>query len=233
MKWKCLVVDDEPQAREVIKAHIQQTPMLELSGECGHALDALAYLQGNSVDLLFLDIEMPKLSGIDLVKVLPSKPRIIFTTAHKDYAWDGFELGAVDFLLKPVSFERFLKSVQKMQTPQVVALAPEPLLDQFVFFRAERKMIKVFVQDILYVESLKDYVKVVLNNRQIITKQTISTIEEILPVNHFIRVHRSFMVNLNKVDSFDTHTLFVGTESIPVGPLYRLEVARRLTKVTR
>jgi DNA-binding LytR/AlgR family response regulator len=231
MRWRCLVIDDEPQARAILKTHIANTPSLELVGEHAHALSAFEYLQHHAVDLLFLDIEMPKLSGIELIKTLNAHPKVIFTTAHKDYAWDGFEVGAVDFLLKPISFERFLKAVQKMM--QVSAPLPAPTEvanDRFLFFRAERKMVKAPVDDILYIESLKDYVKIVLTTRQIITKQTISTVEEMLPLHEFVRVHRSFIVNRKKLDSFHSHAVFIGKEEIPIGPLYRLEVARRLAQ---
>jgi DNA-binding LytR/AlgR family response regulator len=230
MKWKCLVIDDEPHAREVIKTHISNTPSLELVGETPHALAAFEFLQQNTVDLLFLDIEMPKLSGIDLVKTLSARPKIIFTTAHKDYAWDGFELGAVDFLLKPVSFERFLRAVQKMTQPIIAPPLPtETRHERFIYFRSDRKMVKVAIDEILYVESLKDYVKVVLTGKQVITKQTITTVEDMLPATEFLRVHRSFIVNQKKLDSFTSHALFIGKEEIPIGPMYRLDINRKLT----
>ncbi len=232
MKWRCLVVDDEPQAREVIKTYVGNIPLLDLAGECADAWDALAFLQRQPVDLLFLDIEMPRLSGIDLVKTLPAPPKIIFTTAHKNYAWDGFELSAADFLLKPVSFERFLKAVQKVtQTPTHQNFTPETDSDNFLYFRADRKMVKVMVDEILMVESLKDYVKIILHNRHIITKQTISTVEDMLPAGDFLRVHRSFIVNRKKIDSFNAHALFIGQHEVPVGPLYRLDVQRKLAHV--
>lgn len=231
MKWKCLVIDDEPQARALIKTHIINTPTLELAGEFPHALAALAHLQHQSVDLLFLDIEMPKLSGIGLVKSLAVRPKIIFTTAHKDYAWDGFELGAVDFLLKPISFERFLRAVQKMTQAVGASVAePDAKAERFLFFRSERKMVKVPLDEILFVESLKDYVKVVLPTRQIITKQTITTVEDMLPPREFLRVHRSYIVNRKKLDSYTSHSLFIGREEIPIGPLYRLDTHRQLAQ---
>lgn len=231
MKWSCLVIDDEPQARALIKSHIASTPSLELAGEYPHALAAFTYLQQQSVDLLFLDIEMPKLSGIELVKALAARPKIIFTTAHKDYAWDGFELGAVDFLLKPISFERFLRAVQKMtQPPGSAGPLLETKSERFIFFRSDRKMVKVALDEILFVESLKDYVKVVLAGKQIITKQTITTVEDMLPPQEFIRVHRSYIVNRKRLDSFTSNSLFIGREEIPIGPLYRLDTHRKLAE---
>lgn len=232
MKIRCLIVDDEPPALDVLRSHIANTPMLEVAGECHSAMGAFDFLQHQHVDLLFLDIQMPKLLGTDLVKALTDPPKVIFTTAHREYAMDGFDLNAVDFLLKPISFDRFLKAVQKAVQPELKTVKnEEPLVEsrRFLYFRADRKMVKVFVDDIAYVESLKDYVKIYAGSQPLITKQTIMSIEEMLSPEEFIRVHRSFIVSLNKVTSYNQHAVFIGKEEVPIGPLYRAEVNRRLT----
>lgn len=258
MKIRCLIVDDEPPALDVLRSHIANTPMLEVAGECHNAMGAFEFLQHQQVDLLFLDIQMPRLLGTDLVKALSDPPKVIFTTAHREYAMDGFDLNAVDFLLKPISFDRFLKAVQKAVHADVKpglsshglsphAMSPHglsgwsgwsgrPRVDEsandsprFLYFRAERKMVKVLLEDISYVEGLKDYVKVHTGSQQLITKQTIMAVEEMLPADEFVRVHRSFIVSTNKITSFSQHAVFLGKEEIPIGPLYRNEVQKRLT----
>ncbi len=231
MKIRCLIVDDEPPALDVLRAHITNTPMLEVAGECHNAMGAFDFLQRQRVDLLFLDIQMPRLLGTDLVKALNDPPKVIFTTAHREYAMDGFDLNAVDFLLKPISFDRFLKAVQKAVSHDTRIQKSEqaaPELPRFLYFRADRKMVKVLVEDINYIESLKDYVRINTSAQPIITKQTIMAIEEMLPSDEFVRVHRSFIVALKKVSSFSHNSVFIGATEIPLGPLYRNEVIRRL-----
>jgi DNA-binding LytR/AlgR family response regulator len=225
-------VDDEPPALDVLRAHISNTPMLEVAGECHNAMGAFDFLQRQRVDLLFLDIQMPKLLGTDLIKALNDPPKVIFTTAHREYAMDGFDLNAVDFLLKPISFDRFLKAVQKavhtdVKSPKIEDPTPDP--PRFLYFRADRKMVKVLVNDITYIESLKDYVKINTSQQPLVTKQTIMAVEEMLPTGEFIRVHRSFIVALNKISSFTHNSVFIGAAEIPVGPLYRNEVIKRLS----
>jgi DNA-binding LytR/AlgR family response regulator len=222
-KLRCLLVDDEPPALDVLRSYVENTPMLELVGECHHAVSAFEFLQDKKVDLLFLDVNLPKLSGTDFVKALNNPPKIIFTTAHKDFAVDGFELGAVDYLLKPFSLERFWKAVQRATSSDENSTTNTHTIanDRFLYFRADRKMVKVMVDEILYVESLKDYVKIFLSGRQIITKQTISSVEEMLPEENFVRIHRSFIASKNKIESYSQNSVFIGKNELPVGPLYR------------
>jgi DNA-binding LytR/AlgR family response regulator len=231
MKLRCLIVDDEPPAIEVLRSHISSTPLLEVAGECHHAMAAFDFLQRHPVDLLFLDVRMPRLSGTDLLKILSRPPKVIFTTAHREFAVDGFDYNAVDFLLKPISLDRFLKAVQKV-IPQKYSGAEGTATEskRFVYFRSDRRMVKVPLDEITYVESLKDYVQVFGAPTRIVTRQTIASIQEMLPPEDFIRVHRSFVVAVNKITSYTTHTLFVGQLEIPIGPLYRNEVGRRLGK---
>lgn len=233
----CLVVDDEPAARNIIERYIQQLPMLKLVGECSNAIQAMNILQDQQVDLLFLDINMPQLSGTDLLRVLKNPPKTILTTAHEEYAMLGYELDVVDYLLKPVQFNRFLKAVQKVaqMQPQMqpgsmheVQLPSTPPQEPFIYFRADRKMVKVLLKDILYVESMKDYIKVFTTGGNIITKLSISSLEELLPENNFIRTHRSFIVSLQKIRSFTPELIEIDKAEVPIGKLYRNNVLKVL-----
>lgn len=228
---RCLIVDDEPPAREIIRRYIQQVPTLSLAGECSNAIQAFTFLQQHPVDLLFLDIRMPQFNGNEFLKTLKSAPRTILTTAYPEYALEGFELDVVDYLLKPIPFERFLKAVNKTEMPASYKQDPIPgdkKTDSFVYFRADRKMVKVMLSEILYVESMKDYVKVVLPNQVIITKQSISAVEAMLPEKDFVRVHRSFIVSLARVTSFTNELIDLGKTEIPIGKLYRQGVLKHL-----
>lgn len=230
---KCLIVDDEPPAREIIRRYAEQVPMLEIAGEYGNALQAFSYLQQHSVDLLFLDIRMPQLNGNELVRTLAHPPKVIFTTAFAEYALEGYDLNIIDYLLKPVRFDRFLKAVNKVFAAVNLKQVAEPVAeekkdDSFVYFRADRKMIKIMLDDILYIESMKDYIKVITRQATVITKQSISSVEAMLPEKEFIRVHRSYIVSLNKIRSFTTELLEIGKMEIPIGKLYRNEVRKVL-----
>src|SRR5687768_15223744 len=195
-KIKCLVIDDEPPAREVLKKYIAGVELLQLTGECSNAVETLSFLQNNAVDLLFLDIKMPHILGTSFLRTLKNPPKVIFTTAFRKYAVEGFDLNAVDFLLKPISFERFLQAVNKVMqmdihVPGNTTSLNDPLPDQshpFLYFRADRKMVKIFLEDILFIGSLKDYIKVVTTNKIIISKQSISSLVEMLPKDSFVRV---------------------------------------------
>lgn len=231
--FRCLLVDDEPPALEILRTYIQVTPMLQIVGECHHALAAFELLQQRQVDLIFLDINMPRLLGTEFLKTLTHPPRIVFTTAFREYAYDGFELGAIDYLLKPYSFERFLKAVHKvLELEQKLPDAPRdfqnPATDRFLYVRADRKMVKIMVDEILYIESLKDYVRIFMPNYQVITKQTISSLEDMLPEDEFIRIHRSFIVPIKRIDSYNQHAVYISKAELPVGPLYKNEFMKRL-----
>lgn len=231
---KCLVVDDEPPARQVIRHYIEQVPSLQMTGECENALQAFTFLQTEAVDLMFLDIRMPQLNGNDFLKTLSNPPKVIFTTAYPEYAIEGFELDAVDYLVKPVKFERFLKSIQKvfaLSTLKHTAESAAPIekkSEPFVYFRADRKMIKVMLDDIFYIESMKDYIKIVTRLGTVITKQSISSVEAMLPERSFVRVHRSYIVSLNKIKSFTNELMEIDKAEIPIGKLYRNEVIKML-----
>ena len=224
MIWKCLLVDDEPPAIKVLEKYIENVEQLEVAGTCNNAFQAMDFLQKQSVDIVFLDINMPKLSGISFIKTLQYPPKVIFTTAYKEHAADAFELDAVDYLLKPISFERFLRAVNKITHNNTPVAATTKLPDshqRFLYFRADRKMVKIFLEEIVYVESLKDYVKIHRQEgKPLIIKQSISTLEEMLPQNLFARIHRSFIVAINKITAFTNHDVEIGSTEIPIGRLY-------------
>ena len=225
---QCLIVDDEPMARDVVRRYIDQIPSLHIAGEFGNAIDATLFLQKNPVDMIFLDIRMPQLSGTDFVRSLRNIPKIIFTTAHKEYAHEGFELDVVDYLLKPIRFDRFLRAVNKAypQNHEIGNAARGASQDlkfasPFIYLKVDRKMVKIMLDDILYIESDKDYVKVFTTGSTIITRQTISSVEAMLSENKFFRIHRSFIVSLDKVRSFSNEIVEVGNKELPIGKLYR------------
>ena len=224
----CIIVDDEPMARDVIRRYVEQTPMLELQGEFGNAIDASIFLREHSVDIIFLDIQMPQLTGTEFVRSLRKVPKVIFTTAHKEYAYEGFELDVTDYLLKPVRFDRFLKAVdkalpQKNSEVTTAVVMPEEtgVAPSFIYLRVDRKMVKVLLDDVLYIESDKDYVKLFTEKEFVITRQTIASVEAMLPASQFIRIHRSFIVSLQKIRCFTNETVEVANKELPIGKLYR------------
>jgi DNA-binding LytR/AlgR family response regulator len=227
MKWNCLIVDDEPPALEVLRTYIKSIPMLQLAGECNHALSAFQLLQQQRIDLLFLDVNMPKLKGTDFIRSLEKPPKVIFTTAHAEFAVEGFDIGAVDFLLKPYSLDRFLKAVHRATaTDHQTYEKIQEKADRFLYVRSDRKMIKVMIDEILYIESLKDYIKIILPSKQIITRQTISSIEEMLPEDEFIRIHRSFIISLKRIDSFDQSSVLSTKPNSPSARCLRINCCK-------
>ena len=230
---RCLIVDDEPPAREIIRRYIEQVPTLELVGECANAIQAFTFLQQQVIDLVFLDIRMPQLNGNDFLKTLKNSPKIIFTTAFSEYALEGYDLDVVDYLLKPIPFDRFLKAVNKasqgaVEKPEVSFQQEDKKNESFVYFRADRKMVKVTLHDILYVESMKDYVKIITRNGAIITKQSITSVQAMLPEKEFVRNHRSFIVAMRHIKSFTSEIIEINDTEIPIGKLFRNEVLKAL-----
>ena len=234
-KIHCLIIDDEPLARDILRQHIQGVEALELAGSCSNAVEAISFLQQHTVDLLFLDIQMPQLLGTNFIRTLKNPPKVIFTTAYRKYAVEGFELDAVDYILKPISFQRFLKAVNKVLQKNV---APEPVISTkenhaesnslFLYFRADRKMVKIFFHEILFIESLKDYIKIVTTNKTIVTKYVLYTLEKMLPPGEFLRIHRSYIVAINKIDSYNADSIQIAKHEIPIGKIYKIDVIRRL-----
>lgn len=227
---KCLVVDDEPPAREVIAHYINNISALELAGECGNAIQAFTLLQQQPVDLMFLDIRMPQLNGNDFLKTLKHPPRVILTTAYNEYALEGYELDVADYLLKPITFERFLKAVSKAFPIQHDAGSAKKngQADSFVYFRVDRRMVKVILDDIIYIESMKDYARIFTPEGAIITKQSISSLQEMLPESSFIRVHRSFIVGLKHIKTFTNELIGIADTEIPIGKIFRNDVLEKL-----
>lgn len=230
-----LIVDDEPLAIDVMETLIAKVPDLNLVGKCTNALDAGQMLRKEKIDLLFLDIEMPQMTGIELVKTLANPPMIIFTTAYPNFAVEGFELNAIDYLLKPISLERFMKGVNKalaqhrLNNPEVqVAPAVSPGPDDFFFVKTDKKLVKVFYQDIIYIEGLKDYVILRLDNSRIITLQTMKSLEAKLPEGTFKRIHRSYIVNVSRIQALLGNMVEViekgQAKHIPVGKSYRDDI---------
>jgi len=235
-KIRCLVIDDELPAREILKKHINGVEALGLCGTCSNAVEAISFLKDNRVDLLFLDIQMPHLLGTNFLRTLKNPPRVIFTTAYRKYAVEGFELDAVDFLLKPISFERFLKGVNKILQMNLQGNVDTTATENhsesvppFLYFRANRKMVKVQFSDILYIEGLSDYIKIITVNKTIITKHLLASLEEMLPSNEFIRIHKSFIIAINKIESFNADSVEIAKKEIPVGRLFKFNLNKILS----
>jgi DNA-binding LytR/AlgR family response regulator len=233
----CLIIDDEPLASELIKSYIERVDGLFVAKVCSNAVEAMTYLQSNSPDLIFLDIQMPKITGIDLMKSFTAKTKVIFTTAYRDYAIQAFDLDVIDYLLKPITFERFFKAISKVynfRAPDISQEFNHRLLRDFdasyIFLRSEREMTKVWLKDILYIESLRDYVRVKTNNTEIISYNKISYLEKILPENKFIRVHRSFIVPLDHIIAFSANNMNVNGHTIPIGRNYKNEAIKAITR---
>lgn len=227
---KCLVIDDEPPAREIIHSYINEMPLLEFAGECGNALQSISFLQQNYIDLIFLDIKMPQMNGNEFLKTIKNPPPVIFTTAYIDYAIEGYELDVIDYLLKPVKFDRFVKAVNKafilkgQTVANVKQAADTPMQESFVYFRCERKMVKVMLRDILYIESMKDYVKIFTADEVVITKLSLNSVQSMLPEKEFLRTHRSYIVSASKIKSYTHELVAINKAEIPIGKLYRSRV---------
>ncbi|CAM1348221.1 MULTISPECIES: LytR/AlgR family response regulator transcription factor [Tenacibaculum] len=233
-KITCVIVDDEPIAREILESFIDKTPNLELISSCKNAMEALQVAQTENIDLFFLDINMPEITGLSLAKIINNKSQIIFTTAYRDYAVDGFNLSVIDYLLKPIAFDRFLQAIQKVTEPTNSNMKVSTENDNkkdFMFVRADRKMVKINFKDILYIESLGDYVKVFTNNDTVITRETISNFEATLPSDCFIRVHRSYIVSISKISSYTNEYIEIAKKAVPISRSYKESVLQKLAQV--
>jgi len=235
MKIKCLIIDDEELAIDILENYVSKIENLELVGKCKNAIEAFNLLQKIKIDLLFLDIQMPMLSGIEFLKNITNPPKVIFTTAFSNYAVEGFDLNAVDYLLKPISFDRFLKAINKLQNnvPTInnqVLESESNYNDAFIYLKEDKIMQKIVLQEILFVESLKNYVKIKTEHKDIITYKSISSMEEKLPSNKFIRVHRSYIVAIDKIEAFSSSEVKIGKIEIPIGRNYKSEVLKKLSE---
>jgi DNA-binding LytR/AlgR family response regulator len=230
MKTKCLIIDDEPLARDLMRSHISKLENFEIVAECGDAMKAMQELRDNKVDLMFMDIQMPQITGIEFLKILKHPPKVIFTTAYREYALDGFELDVVDYLLKPITFERFLKSVNKyyQETQEVIQNVPSAAVsdviqsdEAFIYVKENKRVIKVFLNEILYIEGLSEYVQIYTGKKKIITKTSMTSLEEKLPADGFLRIHKSFIVSISRIEAFTAHTIEVPGKELPIGRSYK------------
>ncbi len=220
----CLIVDDEPAALEVLEHFIGKVFFLNLIKKCQHAIEAMQILEENKIDLLFLDINMPDIDGLQLLKSIKSKPLVIFTTGYKEYALNGYEFDIVDFLLKPFDFERFLRAVNKANnliSKSTLSPVTHQKPKQFIFVKADYKLVKINVDDILFVEGLKDYIKIYTKQKLILTLMSMTAIEEKLPADEFFRLHRSYIISFSKIDSVSRHRVIIGEKFIPISVPYR------------
>ncbi|CAN5414349.1 LytTR family DNA-binding domain-containing protein [soil metagenome] len=230
MKIRCLLVDDEPIALDILTRYVRQVEGLELVGRCRSAVEAFTVLQNKPVDLLFVDIQMPQLSGLDLLRTLPNAPKAVITSAYREYALEGYELDVLDYLIKPIPFERFMKAVGKLVTHRPVAtFQPQVLTEEpFIFVKEDRRLIRLLLRDIISLESLRDYVRFRTSTQEITTRQTISYYEELLPDEQFIRIHRSFIVAMTQIQALTETQLEVPGQTLPIGRNYKQQVFDRL-----
>ncbi len=238
MNLTCIIVEDEPFARQLLEQYVRKVPHLELLKAFSNPLEALDFLRNNEVDILFSDIQMPEITGITLLKILQKKPLIILTTAYSEYAIEGYELDVIAYLLKPITFEKFLKAVEKatqiknekkganviasdsVVTKGVAQPIPNDTL-QFIFVKDGTKLVKIRLHDILYIEGLKDYVSIYTREKKIVTLQTLKSLETQLPDNQFIRIHNSYIVSLEGIDSIDKERVQIGKSFLPISDTYR------------
>ncbi len=230
----CMIVDDEPLAIKVIESHLQKVSDLDVVATCTSAITAYEIIQKQKIDLIFLDIQMPELSGIEFIRTLEQPPKIIFTTAHRDYALEGFELDVVDYLLKPVSLPRLLRALDKYRRQTVEPPAPsghDTAKAPMLTVRSNRQSVRLAVENILYIESLSDYVKIYTTTQTIVCKDRISHLTDKLSVHGFIRIHRSFLVSQAKITSYNTELVYIHDKALPISRSYKNAVKKQLTSV--
>ena len=237
MNLTCIIVEDEPLARQLLEQYVRKVPHLELLKAFSNPLEALDFLRNNEVDILFSDIQMPEITGITLLKILQKKPLIILTTAYSEYAIEGYELDVIAYLLKPITFEKFLKAVEKATQ---LKSEKQPLIEEkkslntegvtpttsieiqpFIFVKDGTKLVKIRLPDILYIEGLKDYVSIYTREKKIVTLQTLKSLETQLPDNQFIRIHNSYIVSLEGIDAIDKERVQIGKAFLPISDTYR------------
>lgn len=222
MAFKCIIVDDEPPATRILKNYVEKVSFLEEAGIFNDSLKALEFLNSNKVDVIFLDIQMPQLTGLQLSKIISKEVKVIFTTAYPDFALEGFELNAVDYLLKPIAFERFYQAVSKLNAEVKTEIVPNNQ-KEFIFVKTDgkNKFQKVLLNDILYVESLQNYVCIHTSKEQIITHSSLKNVVESLPGNDFIQIHKSYVVALKHIESTDSFSVFMNGKELPIGATFK------------
>ena len=231
----CVIVDDEPVARDILISYIEKIPNLNLIKSCKNAIEAFEILNTQKVDLFFLDINMPEVSGLSLAKMIGKDSKVVFTTAYREYAVEGFNLKAVDYLLKPIAFERFLEAVNKyFETLKVGNNTLEKvneIASEFFFVRSERKMVKINYDEILYIESLSDYVKIHQETKTIVTRETITNIEAKLPQAQFLRIHRSYIVAVKSIESYTNEFVEIKSKALPISRTYKESILKKMEKI--
>jgi DNA-binding LytR/AlgR family response regulator len=231
MKIKCLIVEDEPIAQDILKSYIDKTDFFEVTAQMNNAIEAFSYLQNHSVDLLFLDIKMPQMNGIELLKALSHKPKVIITSAYRDFALDAFDLDVVDYLLKPFSFERFLKAISKASNEHTIntgkTASGKSFSEEksFFFVKGNKQLQKIYIEEIVHIESQRDYLKFkMIDGEEITTRQTIGYYEQFLPAHLFIRIHRSYIVAVDKIKTVEVNRMLVRQQFLPIGRNYKQHV---------
>lgn len=235
-KINCIIVDDEPIAREILESYLQKTSNINLIKSCKNVKEALEITSNSNIDLILLDINMPDISGMTLAKVIDKKIKIIFTTAYREYAVDGFDIQAVDYLLKPISFERFSQAITKYIDLMEFSISKnsetiEQTKNDFIFVRADRKMVKINFDEILYIESLSDYLKIHTTNKTIITRETISNMEAKLSTEQFLRIHRSFIIAIAKIETYTNEFVEVNNKALTISRTYKDVVLEKLSNL--
>jgi DNA-binding LytR/AlgR family response regulator len=229
MKTRCIIIDDEPLARELIRGHVLKLENFEIVDECGNAMQAMEILRSNTIDLMFLDIKMPQISGIEFLKTLKNPPKVIITTAFSQYAIEGFELDVVDYLMKPVTFERFFKAVNKFfasRTQQDISLENENGFDEnaFIYVKENKKIIKIYLKEIHFIEGLNEYIRIHTETRRVVIKSSLQSIEKKLPSEQFIRVHKSYIVSIPRIRAFNATTIELENAKVRIGRNYKNQV---------
>jgi len=229
-KLRCLLVDDEPPALEILRTYIQSTPMLEIAGECHHAMAAFDFIQKQHVDLIFLDINMPQLTGMEMAALLPPSTHIVFTTAYSEYAAESYSFPTIDYLLKPITLKRFYTALQKVEAffakaPE--ATPPPPKEDEYFFIKSGRTLQKVLLKDILYIEGEKEYARIVTHDQRLLVYRRLKDIEEQLS-GSFARVHNSYIVNLSRLDAIKDNQVYIGAQQIPISEKFREAFMNRI-----
>ena len=229
--YNCLIIEDEPLAAEILRDYIGEVSDLHLVAVCRDVMSASEYLRNQKIDVLFVDIHLPKVKGIDFIRTIQNQYQVILTTAYNQYAVEGYDLNVVDYLLKPIEFSRFLQAIQKLKKNQpIVSIESSTQKDAFHFFNVDKKQVKVFIKDILYIESLKDYVKIHTAKNYLVTKLQIGELESLLASANFLRIHKSYVINVDKVSAYSATHVEIDGHEIPVGRSYKELVIKQLKK---
>ena len=230
MKLNCIIIDDEPLARKGLKEYINDVEFLNLTGEFDNAVKATEILSKGNIQLLFLDIQMPKITGLDFLRTLQHAPPVIFTTAYPQYALEGFDLNALDYLVKPISFDRFLKAAMKAKEYYEIRQENKQTTKDYFFIKADNKLVKIFFDDILFIEALQNYVTIHTTDKKYVTYLTFKSVEEYLPTEKFIKTHKSYIISAAKLDSIEGNDIRIGNYHIPISRNEKEEVMEKLLK---